>query len=71
MAKPLHDRLSQALSSASKADRAIATFMLSEPRTLPFETAASLAEKVGVSEPTVGVSAAPLAMTALRTSKTP
>jgi DNA-binding MurR/RpiR family transcriptional regulator len=54
MAKPLHDRLSQALSSASKADRAIATFMLSEPRSLPFETAASLAEKVGVSEPTVG-----------------
>lgn len=54
MVKPLHDRLSEALSSASKADRSLATFMLAEPRTLPFETAASLAEKVGVSEPTVG-----------------
>lgn len=54
MAKPLHDRLTGALSSASKADRAIANYMLSEPRALPFDTAANLAAKVGVSEPTVG-----------------
>lgn len=54
MAKPLHDRLTEALSSATKADRAIANYMLSEPRNLPFDTAASLAAKVGVSEPTVG-----------------
>jgi DNA-binding MurR/RpiR family transcriptional regulator len=54
MTKPLHARLTEALSSASKADKAIATYMLAEPRKLPFDTAASLAEKVGVSEPTVG-----------------
>lgn len=54
MAKPLHERLTEALSSTSKADRAIANYMLAEPRTLPFDTAASLAAKVGISEPTVG-----------------
>jgi len=54
MSKPLRDRLSDAVVSASKADRALATFMLAELSGLPFETAASLAGKVGVSEPTVG-----------------
>jgi DNA-binding MurR/RpiR family transcriptional regulator len=54
MSKPLRDRLTEALGSASKADRALASYMLSDMGTLPFETAASLATKVGVSEPTVG-----------------
>ena len=54
MSKPLRDRLSDAVSSTSKADRALASYMLAEFGNLPFETAASLAAKVGVSEPTVG-----------------
>lgn len=54
MPRPLRDRLSNAVSSASKADRALAAYMLAEFGNLPFETAASLAAKVGVSEPTVG-----------------
>lgn len=52
--KPLRERLSNAMSSASKADRALATCMLAEYGNLPFENAASLAAKVEVSEPTVG-----------------
>ncbi|MBO6601884.1 MULTISPECIES: MurR/RpiR family transcriptional regulator [Paracoccaceae] len=54
MSRPLRDRLNEALATASKADRALAGYMLSDMSTLPFETAASLAVKVGVSEPTVG-----------------
>lgn len=54
MAKTLRERLNAALSSSSKADRALATFMLAEFGNLPFENAASLATKVGLSEPTVG-----------------
>ncbi len=52
--KSLRERLSNAVSSASKADRALAAYMLAELGNLPFETAASLAAKVEVSEPTVG-----------------
>ncbi len=54
MPKSLRQRLSEASASTSKADRALASYMLAELATLPFETAASLAEKVSVSEPTVG-----------------
>lgn len=54
MAETLRERLNDALSSSSKADRALATFMLAEFGNLPFENAASLAAKVGLSEPTVG-----------------
>lgn len=54
MTKSLRERLNTAVESASKADRAIATYMLAEFASLPFETAASLAAKVEVSEPTVG-----------------
>jgi DNA-binding MurR/RpiR family transcriptional regulator len=50
----VRQRLSNSLSSASKADRALASYMLAELNTVPFETAASLGLKVGVSEPTVG-----------------
>lgn len=54
MSRPLRDRLTQALTSASRADKALASYMLAELATLPFETAASIAVKVEVSEPTVG-----------------
>lgn len=50
----VRNRLSECLSTASKADKAIASYMLSQLNSIPFETAASLAEKVQVSEPTVG-----------------
>jgi len=50
----VRERLTDSLASASKADKAIASFMLSQFDSLPFETAASLAAKVAVSEPTVG-----------------
>lgn len=54
MSKPLRDRLLEASKTRSKSERALASFMLAEIATLPFETAASLAEKVSLSEPTVG-----------------
>jgi len=54
MLKPLRERLTKANGSTSKAERALASYMLAELANLPFETAASLAEKVSVSEPTVG-----------------
>ncbi len=54
MPDSLRHRLSDALSVASRADRAIGSYLLAEMNTVPFETAASLAVKVGVSEPTVG-----------------
>lgn len=54
MSGAVREKLSSSLAVASKADRTIANFMLSELSNLPFETAASLAAKVEVSEPTVG-----------------
>jgi DNA-binding MurR/RpiR family transcriptional regulator len=54
MLDSLRHRLTDALTDASRADRAIASYLLAEMNTVPFETAASLAVKVGVSEPTVG-----------------
>lgn len=54
MSGSVRQRLNDCLAGASKADRAIASYMLSNLGSLPFETAASLAAKVEVSEPTVG-----------------
>ena len=54
MNKSIEARLTTVMETGSKADRTIANFMLSQLQSLPFETAASLASKVGVSEPTVG-----------------
>lgn len=54
MSASVRERLTTSLATASKADRILANFMLSELSNLPFETAASLATKVEVSEPTVG-----------------
>lgn len=50
----MRERLNKAVSSGTKADRALAAYMLAEFANLPFETAASLAAKVEISEPTVG-----------------
>jgi DNA-binding MurR/RpiR family transcriptional regulator len=54
LTKSLRERLGDAAKSASKAERALANYMLAELASLPFETAASLATKVKLSEPTVG-----------------
>lgn len=54
MPTTLRDRLTEASRNNSKSERALAGFMLAEFASLPFETAASLAAKVSVSEPTVG-----------------
>ena len=54
MSKSLRESLIEVMSTASKAERAIANYMLAGLSTLPFETAASLAAKVEVSEATVG-----------------
>jgi DNA-binding MurR/RpiR family transcriptional regulator len=51
---PLRQRLTDCLEAATKAERSIATYILANLSYLPFETAASLAEKVGVSELSVG-----------------
>lgn len=54
MPQTLRQRLQACLATGSKADKALASYMLAQMASLPFETAASLAEKVAVSEPTVG-----------------
>jgi DNA-binding MurR/RpiR family transcriptional regulator len=50
----VRQRLSACLEGATKAERTIATYMLANLTSLPFETAATLAAKVGLSEPSVG-----------------
>ena len=50
----LHERLTQAAQAGSKSHCAIARFMLARFKDLPFETAATLAEKVQVSEASIG-----------------
>ena len=54
MSRSVRGQLSERIANASKADKAIANFMLAQLNTIPFETAASLAGKVEVSEATVG-----------------
>ena len=50
----VRQKLSECLTNASKADRAIANYMLAKLNSIAFETAATIAAKVEVSEPTVG-----------------
>lgn len=50
----LRQRLRTAAVAGTPAERAIATFLLTNLPALPFETAASVAQKVGVSEASVG-----------------
>lgn len=54
MAGTVHERLKECLVTGSKADKALASYILAKLNTIPFETAASLGAKVAVSEPTVG-----------------
>lgn len=54
MRDSVRERLTACLEHATKTEKAIASFMLANLNGLPFETAATLAEKVGVSEPSVG-----------------
>lgn len=50
----IKERLQESLQDATPAGRNIANYMLANLTELPFETAATLAQKVGVSELTVG-----------------
>src|SRR5688500_15094057 len=54
MTSSVRQRLTASLAEATKAERAIASYMLANLSALPFETSATLAEKSGVSEPMVG-----------------
>ncbi|UGX89172.1 MurR/RpiR family transcriptional regulator [Phyllobacterium meliloti] len=54
MTESVRARLSESLLTATNAEKAIANYMLANLNGLPFETSATLAAKVGVSEPTVG-----------------
>jgi DNA-binding MurR/RpiR family transcriptional regulator len=54
MNRSLRDRLTEFLPRTSKAEHAVATYLLGNLNDVPFETAASLARKIGVSELTVG-----------------
>jgi DNA-binding MurR/RpiR family transcriptional regulator len=54
MNQSLIQRLEQSLETASASGRVIATYMLSNLQDLPFQTAASIAEKLGLSESSVG-----------------
>ncbi|WP_035830826.1 MurR/RpiR family transcriptional regulator [Kaistia adipata] len=50
----IRTRLTHAANTGTRSARAIATFMLNSLKDLPFETAASLAERIQVSEASVG-----------------
>jgi len=50
----VRERLFELSQGASKVEKVLATYMLANLESLPFETAASLGEKAGVSEPSVG-----------------
>lgn len=54
MTSNLRQRLQACLLDGSKADKAIASYMLAKLGSMPFETAATLAAKVSVSEATIG-----------------
>ncbi len=54
MESSVRQRLSEWIEIGSKSERVIATYMLGNFNTIAFETAASIAEKVSVSEPTIG-----------------
>ena len=51
MSQTLRQRLQACLANGSRADKALASYMLAQMASLPFETAASLAEKVSLSDP--------------------
>jgi DNA-binding MurR/RpiR family transcriptional regulator len=54
MSSTVRQRLTASLAGATKAEKAVASYMLANLSALPFETSATVAEKTGVSEPMVG-----------------
>jgi DNA-binding MurR/RpiR family transcriptional regulator len=54
MSTPLADRLTVDFPNLTRSEKAIASYMLANMNSLPFETAASIAKQVGVSQMTVG-----------------
>lgn len=54
MSQHVKQRLEKSLETATASGRAVASFMLANLNDLPFETSASIAQKIGVSELTVG-----------------
>jgi DNA-binding MurR/RpiR family transcriptional regulator len=54
MSSSVRQRLTASLAEATKAEKAVASYMLANLNALPFETSATVAEKTGVSEPMVG-----------------
>jgi DNA-binding MurR/RpiR family transcriptional regulator len=54
MAETLNERLRKGFSGFTKAEKGVANYMLENLRQLPFETAASIAGHIGVSQMTVG-----------------
>jgi len=54
LSQHVKQRLEESLATATASGRAVASFMLANLNDLPFETSASIAQKIGVSELTVG-----------------
>ncbi|WP_286762160.1 MurR/RpiR family transcriptional regulator, partial [Pseudomonas sp. UBA2047] len=54
MSQPIKQRLEASLDGAAASGRKIATYMLANLHELPFQTSASIAAKLGVSESSVG-----------------
>nr|WP_313372424.1 MurR/RpiR family transcriptional regulator [Brucella intermedia] len=54
MTETVRQQLAQSLATGTASERALANYMLANLNGVPFETSATLASKVGVSEPTVG-----------------
>ncbi|CAI3801266.1 hypothetical protein DBADOPDK_02750 [Pseudomonas sp. MM223] len=54
MSQPIKQRLENSLEGAAASGRKIATYMLANLHELPFQTSASIAAKLGVSESSVG-----------------
>ena len=50
----LRERLQSSMDNATKAEKAIASYMLTNLQSLPFETASSVAQKIKVSEVSIG-----------------
>ncbi len=54
MTVPLEEQIKQEFGRLTKAEKAVASYVLANLNSLPFETAASIADTVGVSQMTVG-----------------
>ena len=54
MSQPIKQRLENSLQGAAASGRKIASYMLANLHELPFQTSASIAAKLGVSESSVG-----------------